>query len=159
MKTSKSNGMEKSYSYVGGSPMKSKRPSVEDSLAAVQSSSGSDNADVKGEPFKHEEETSSTDEPKSYDEKVNAFIHWVAERVLHAISFEFEQAAIVISGAGSQLVKETREIASSPSDANLAFARLPRRERALTVVGADMISIEFSPVEECNALFLFCSEG
>ena len=144
-----SNGLEKAFSYVGGSPMKSK-------ISTARTSFGSDSADaVEGDPSKTKEETSSAKEPKSYDEKMNACIHWVAEKVLHAISFEFEQAAIVISGAGSQLVKETRNTTSSPSDANLAFARLSRRERSLTVIGADMISIEFSPDKQCNALFCF----
>ncbi|KAL7543622.1 LOW QUALITY PROTEIN: hypothetical protein ACHAXR_013206 [Thalassiosira sp. AJA248-18] len=93
-------------------------------------------------------------EQQTYDEKMNAWIHWGAERVLHMISFELEHASVMISGAGSEVVKQTRK-SNTPRKANLAFARLPRRRRALTVVGADAISVSFSPDKQCNALFCF----
>ncbi|KAL7554677.1 hypothetical protein ACHAWF_018946 [Thalassiosira exigua] len=88
------------------------------------------------------------------DERMNAWIRWAVQKVLHSISFKFQHASVAISGAGAEMVKRTREQCSS-SEANMVFARLPRERRALTVVGADEISLTFSPDEQCNALFCF----
>lgn len=92
---------------------------------------------------------------QTYDEKTNAWISWATAKLLHLISFELQQVAIIISGAGADSVKRTRKSFSSPREANLAFARLPRRRRALTVVGSDSISLSFSPDAKCNALLCF----
>lgn len=93
-------------------------------------------------------------EQQTYDEKLNAWLTWGGEHLLRSISIEFQQVSVIISGVGSEIVKKARK-PYSPREANLIFSRIPRRRRALTVVGADAISLSFSPDAQCNALFCF----
>ena len=83
------------------------------------------------------------------DEKMNARIHSILRAIFHSISIQLTDASIIISGAGSELVKETRK-EHDPRDTNLILAKLPKQLRALTMIGTDLISISFSPDEQCN---------
>ena len=91
-----------------------------------------------------------TTETLTSDEKLNAWIHWVAEVVLHLVSFEVQNASFIISGAGSEIVKRARD-EHTPIKANLLLARLPKHKRALTVISAEALKLSFSP-KHCNAL-------
>jgi len=93
-------------------------------------------------------------EQQTYDEKVNTWIHWATEKILHLISFELQHVSVIISGAGSEIVKKARK-PHTPRESNLILAQLPKRRRALTVIGADAISLSFSPDAQCNALCCF----
>ena len=95
-------------------------------------------------------EDDETTETLTSDEKLNAWIHWVAEIVLYMISFEIQNASFIISGAGSEIVKKTRD-ENTPCQANLLLARLPKHRRALTVISAEALKLSFSP-KNCNAL-------
>lgn len=93
-------------------------------------------------------------EARTDDERTNALIHSIAEIVCHSLSIHLQNASVIISGASSDYVKETRQKYGA-RDANLMFAKMPKEKRALTVIGADVISISFSSDEECNGMLLF----
>ena len=88
---------------------------------------------------------------KTYDEKVNEWIRFFARTLCHILTLELVNASVIISGAGSDYVNKVRK-KHSPQDANLMLAKLPKRKRALTVIGADMMSVSFSHDSECNLL-------
>ena len=89
------------------------------------------------------------------DERMNAWISWAAAKLLRFISLDLQNVSVIISGASAEVVKETRKVSSSPREANLTLAKLPRRQRSLTVVESDSISLSFSPDSNCNALLCF----
>lgn len=95
-------------------------------------------------------EDDGTTETLTSDEKLNAWIHWVADIVLHLVSFEVQNASFIISGAGSEIVKRARD-ENTPIQSNLLLARLPRHKRALTVISAEALKLSFSP-KHGNAL-------
>ena len=101
------------------------------------------------------DEVSSDDnvpaETKSYDERFNAIIYAVATIFCHSLSIHLSNVSVVVSGAGSTFVKETRDKCNM-REANLTIAMLPRQKRALTIVAAETISISFSPDTQCNAV-------
>jgi len=88
---------------------------------------------------------------QTYDEKVNEWIKFFAEILCHFITLDLVNASVVISGAGSDYVNNVRK-KYSPREANLKLAKLPKRKRALTVIGADLISLSFSPDSQCKLL-------
>lgn len=88
---------------------------------------------------------------KTHDEKVNEWIKFFARILCHIIKLDLVNASVIISGAGSDYVNKVRK-KYSPREANLMLAKLPKRKRALTVIGADMISASFSHDSECNLL-------
>ena len=88
------------------------------------------------------------------DEKTNVLITSIAEALCHSLSFRLSNASVIISGADSAYVKMIRK-KFNPRRANIMLAKLPRRKRALTIIGADVISISFSPDVHCNLLFYF----
>ncbi len=88
---------------------------------------------------------------KTYDEKVNEWIKFFARILCHIMTLDLVNASVIISGAGSDYVSKVRK-KYSPREANLMLAKLPKRKRALTVIGADMISFSFSHDSECNLL-------
>lgn len=88
------------------------------------------------------------------DEKKNAHLRSIARAILKSIAIELEHASIIISGAGSEFVKETRE-QHDPRETNIILAKLPKHKRALTVVGVDEISIYCSNDAKCNLMICF----
>lgn len=91
---------------------------------------------------------------RTEDEKKNARIRSIARALLKSIAIELEHASIIISGAGSEFVKETRE-QYNPRETNNILAKLPKQQRALTVVGVDEISIYCSNDAQCNLILCF----
>lgn len=88
------------------------------------------------------------------DEKFNSWISFFVERLCHHITLDLINASVIISGAGSDYVKKTRE-KYPPRQANLELAKLPKHRRAVTVFGSDRISLSFSPDSQCNLLGCF----
>jgi len=88
------------------------------------------------------------------DEKTNFLLTAILEATFHSLSIRLNNAAVVVCGAGSEVVKSTREKYDF-REANLQLAKLPRNKRALTSVGADLISISFTADTRCNLLFYF----
>eukprot|EP00581_Thalassiosira_minuscula_P006206 CAMPEP_0183745000 /NCGR_PEP_ID=MMETSP0737-20130205/66017_1 /TAXON_ID=385413 /ORGANISM="Thalassiosira miniscula, Strain CCMP1093" /LENGTH=427 /DNA_ID=CAMNT_0025980655 /DNA_START=235 /DNA_END=1515 /DNA_ORIENTATION=+ len=108
--------------------------------------------------IKHTVKNKEKDEANAYaakdrtdDEKMNARIETLSRAILHSISIQLTDASIVISGAGSQHVKATRK-QHDPRDSNLILANTPKTHRALTIFGADLISISFSPDDQCDLI-------
>ena len=91
---------------------------------------------------------------RTYDEKMNARIQSAARGILHSISIVLKDASLIISGAGSQIVKDIRK-QHGPRETNLLLAKLPKQRRALTVIGANGIAISFSPDVHFNLLLCF----
>jgi hypothetical protein len=73
---------------------------------------------------------------------------------LYSISIVFNDASLIISGAGSQVVQEIRN-QHGPRETNLLLAKLPKQRRALTIIGANGIAISFSPDAHFNLLLCF----
>ena len=86
---------------------------------------------------------------------MNAHLHFFARMLLPSILIELEHAFVTMSGADSVYVKEARKKNNkSLRETNLDLATLPQHRRALTVVGADEISISFSE-SACNLSLCF----
>lgn len=96
----------------------------------------------------------SPEKQQTYAERVNEWISWGADIALRSVLFEIRKLTVTISGVDSKTFKEAHKTLS-PNEANVMFARLPRHRRALTVFGADVISLSFSPCDQCNALLCF----
>ena len=80
---------------------------------------------------------------------MNDRIRSAASVVLHSISIVLKDASLIISGAGSQVVKEARK-RHGPRETNILLAKLPKTRRALTLIGTNVIAISFSPDDHCN---------
>jgi hypothetical protein len=91
---------------------------------------------------------------RTSDEKMNDRIRSAAIVILHSISIVLKDASLIISGAGSQIVKETRKQHGS-RETNLLLAKLPKNRRALTLIGSNVIAISFSPDVHCNLKLSF----
>jgi len=90
---------------------------------------------------------------QTYDEKMNNWISWSFTKLFHLLTLDIQQVSIIISGVGSDVVKMTREkYATSSAEANLQLAKIPKSQRSLTVIGAESITLNFTPDLECNAL-------
>ncbi len=88
---------------------------------------------------------------KTKDEKSNARFESVVGFLLRSYSITLTDASIVISGAGSKLMKELRK-QHGPRESNILLAKLPKLQRALTIIGTDSITISCSPDVHCNLL-------
>lgn len=85
------------------------------------------------------------------DEKSNARLEAVVGFVLRSLSITLTDASIVISGAGTKVVKKLREL-HGPRETNILLAKLPKQQRSLTIIGTDSITISCSPDVHCNLL-------
>jgi len=92
--------------------------------------------------------------PTTSDDRLNSWISTLARIILQSISFYIDSASVIISGAGSDIVKETRQ-RFPPDEADLHLAQLQRGQRALTMIGTSMIKISFSSDTNCNLLICF----
>lgn len=88
---------------------------------------------------------------KTDDEKSNDRLKFVVGFVLRSLSITLTDASIVISGAGTKIVKDIRNT-QSPRETNAILAKLPKRQRSLTIIGTDSITISCSPDVNCNLL-------
>ena len=88
------------------------------------------------------------------DDRFNAWISCLSRILLQSVSVYIDSASVIISGAGSDIVKETRQ-RFSPNDANLHLAQLRKEQRALTMISTNLIKISFSPDTKCNLLICF----
>lgn len=89
------------------------------------------------------------------DERHNYWISTIARICLQSISICIDSASVIISGAGSDAVKETRRKFPDQEEANFQLAKLHKEQRALTMIGASMIKISFSSNALCNLLVCF----
>lgn len=110
-------------------------------------------ADISFSPRNMKAE-SNDEKVSTYDEKFNSWISFFVKRLCHHITLDLINASVIISGAGSEYVKKTRE-KYPPRQANLKLAKLPKHRRAVTVFGSDRISLSFSPDSQCNLLGCF----
>jgi len=108
-------------------------------------------------------EETNTKQQQTYDEKMNNWISWSFTKLFHLLTLDIQQVSIIISGVGSDVVKLTREKYASSSETshsssseatevNLQLAKIPKSQRSLTVIGAESITLNFTPDLECNAL-------
>lgn len=130
------------------------RPSIH-SKRDIMSSQSASQRKVEVES-KEEEPTKKNTHAKiqTYDEKLNAWIEFFVEILCHIITLDLVNASVVISGAGSDYVNRVRK-KYPPREANLKLAKLPKHKRAVTAIGADLISLSFSPDSQCNLLGCF----
>ena len=84
----------------------------------------------------------------THDEKINSFITSISLILLQSFTLQVFNAAIIISGAGSEYVKATRK-KYDPRRSNYEFALLPQNKRSLTIGSAEMLSLHFSPDLDC----------
>lgn len=140
--------------YLSGLTPLGQRSSVDHVATKTRKRRDSFTGLVKSFSYAANDDGETSAEPQTHDEKINAWIRRVGAAVLHRISFELQRVSIVISGAGSERVREARK-RCSPGEANLVLASLPRWQRALTVVAADAVSLSFGPDERCDAIFIF----
>ena len=99
-----------------------------------------------------------SDKTKDYptdDEKTNSTMKKVFRTILHSLSIQLINSALVISGADGDTVKKAREN-RDPMEANLILAKLPKSKRGLSIIGAEKIEIGLSSDEDCN-LYLCCA--
>ena len=96
---------------------------------------------------KYTADESKTQKP-THDEKINSFISSISLILLQSFTLQVFNAAIIISGAGSEYVKETRK-KYGPRHSNYEFAILPQNKRSLTIGNAEMLSLHFSPDLDC----------
>jgi hypothetical protein len=89
------------------------------------------------------------------DERLNYWISTITRICLQSISICIDSASVIISGAGSDVVKETRRKYPDPEEANFQLAKLDKEQRALTMIGASMIKMSFSSDALCNLLVCF----
>eukprot|EP00804_Cyclotella_cryptica_P012787 CCRYP_010547-RA/>CCRYP_010547-RA protein AED:0.05 eAED:0.05 QI:183/0.85/0.81/1/0.76/0.63/22/985/2990 len=82
----------------------------------------------------------------TYDEKFNAYARYITLALLQSLSLKVLNAAVVISGAGSDSVRATCK-KYSPRRSNFEFAT--QKKRALTIGRADLLSLSFSPDSKC----------
>ena len=126
------------------------------SKSGISSSPSSPQRKMKSEP-KAELPAKNTGAKKvvpTYDEKINAWISFLVKGLCHTITLDLMHASIVISGAGSEYVKKIRKD-YPPREANLKLAQVPKQQRAVSVHGADLISLSFSPDSQCNLILCF----
>ena len=88
---------------------------------------------------------------KSDDERLNARIQTILRVILHSISIELTSASIVISGPGSDVVRNVRK-EHDTRNTNILLAKLPKQRRALTIIAADTVTISVSPDRQCNLI-------
>lgn len=88
------------------------------------------------------------------DDRFNAWISCLSRILLQSVSVYIDSASVIISGAGSDIVKETRQ-RFAPNEANLHLAQLRKEQRALTMISTNLIKISFSPDTMCNLLICF----
>ena len=88
---------------------------------------------------------------KSDDERLNARIQTILRAILHSISVELTSASIVISGAGSDFVRNVRK-EHDTRDTNILLAKLPKQRRAMSIIGADTVTISVSPDRQSNLI-------
>lgn len=88
---------------------------------------------------------------KTDDEKSNSRIVSVFGFVLRSLSIILTDSSIVLSGAGTKVVKELRN-QHGPRETNLMLAKLPKQQRSLTIIGTETITISCSPDVHCNLL-------
>lgn len=112
---------------------------------------GDKSRDTSSPNFSQRKDEAMHSNVKTYDEKMNEWIKFFARILCHILTLDLVNASVIISGAGSDYVNKVRK-KHSPREANLMLAKLPKRKRALTVIGADMISFSFSHDSECNLL-------
>ncbi len=92
--------------------------------------------------------------PTTSDDRLNSWISTLARIILQSVSFYIYSASVIISGAGSDVVKETRQ-RFPPNEVNLHLAKLRKGQRALTMIGTSMIKISFSSDTNCNLVICF----
>ncbi len=100
-------------------------------------------------------DTSENSRSLTSDERLNYWISTITRICLQSISICIDSVSVIISGAGSDVVKETRRKFPDPEEANFQLAKLDKEHRALTMIGASMIKISFSSDALCNLLVCF----
>lgn len=88
------------------------------------------------------------------DDRLNSWISSLARILLQSVSIYIDSGSVIISGAGSDVVKETRQH-FPPNEANLRLAQLRKHQRALTMISTNLIKISFSSDEMCNLRICF----
>jgi len=88
------------------------------------------------------------------DDRLNSWISSLARILLQSVLFYIDSASVIISGAGSDIVKETRQ-RLPPNEVNLHLAQLRKEQRALTMISTSLIKISFSSDTMCNLLICF----
>lgn len=88
------------------------------------------------------------------DDRLNSWISSLARILLQSVSIYIDSGSVIISGAGSDVVKETRQ-RFLPNVANLHLAQLRKHQRALTMISTNLIKISFSSDKTCNLRICF----
>ena len=122
----------------------------EDDASDVDDSDRTNEEEDTSQSANNNEESNT--KQQTYDEKMNNWISWSFTKLFHLLTLDIQQVSIIISGAGSDVVKLTREKYASSSEVNIQLAKIPKSQRALTVIGAESITLNFTPDLECNAL-------
>ena len=83
--------------------------SVDHAVTKLKSEGGSSGGkkdasskDLKDENARGASEGLQEQQQQTYDEKTNAWISWATAKLLHLISLEINQVAVIISGAGAE---------------------------------------------------------
>ncbi|KAL7469339.1 hypothetical protein ACHAXS_011097, partial [Conticribra weissflogii] len=115
------------------------------------------NTTVRKRQAEVKEEVDAKAPARTYDEseRLNDLIYSVGRLLCHSLSIHAFNVSVVISGAGSTLVKDMR-MKYNPRETNIIFARLPRNSRSQTILAADTLSFMFSPDSQCN-LIISCA--
>lgn len=93
---------------------------------------------------------------RTYDERLNELICSFGRLFCHSLSIRVTNVSVIITGAGSKLVKDMRT-KYNPRETNIIFARLPTNCRDQTILAADTLSFTFSPDSQCN--LVICCVG
>lgn len=101
----------------------------------------------------NDSDSNATDTATS-DERFNSWISLIARIFLQSLSFYIDSASVIISGAGSDVVKKIRQ-RFPLKEANFHLAKLHKEQRALTIIGTSMMKMSFSSDPQCNLLIYF----